>query len=461
MIQLPTSTYLILMTLPLPEVNNEEPEEAGEPEQLSDEDFADTPDLPDDTIADFGLPDFDATSLPNINNEEPEEAGEPEQLSDEDFADNTDLPDDTVADFGLPDFDDTSLPEVNNEEPEEAGEFEQLSDENFADNADLPDDTIADFDLPDNEDDNAIFKDPIKVEDDNTDNSYEETQDSNDIFSDEDDLPDFDNISTEQDMTDDEFFNMDGINTDKPDDFDSSSYEDNLDDFPQTSSYSQDSLSLPDFPEDENQILDMPDDFFDDLNDSPSFSSSKKSSSAPLSFTGLYDKETEMGMSGLQNDEIRKKTKAPVVICVICAIICLIATGLVFYAKYMKNNPAENQNTDDTAINEIVLETPEKDRKITVIEEDKKPDEVPEVPEAKEDEIVIIEQAEKVVPAQPEIAKEKPDNITYTVTWGDTLWDIANTYYKNPWKYKDIVEYNNIKNPDYIISGTRITIPAE
>jgi len=49
----------------------------------------------------------------------------------------------------------------------------------------------------------------------------------------------------------------------------------------------------------------------------------------------------------------------------------------------------------------------------------------------------------------------------YRIKWGDTLWDIADAYYKNPWRYPRIARYNNIKNPDYIISGTTIRIPAE
>ena len=44
---------------------------------------------------------------------------------------------------------------------------------------------------------------------------------------------------------------------------------------------------------------------------------------------------------------------------------------------------------------------------------------------------------------------------------GLKIWDIADTYYKNPWRYKYIARFNNIKDPDYIISGTYITIPAE
>ena len=95
-----------------------------------------------------------------------------------------------------------------------------------------------------------------------------------------------------------------------------------------------------------------------------------------------------------------------------------------------------------------------------VEEEIPEPEPEPEVPQAKEDEIIIIEKAEEVVPSQPPVV-EKPKNITYKIKWGDTLWDIADTYYKNPWRYKYIARYNGINNPDHIISGTIITIPAQ
>ncbi|MDR3276948.1 MAG: LysM peptidoglycan-binding domain-containing protein [Treponema sp.] len=47
----------------------------------------------------------------------------------------------------------------------------------------------------------------------------------------------------------------------------------------------------------------------------------------------------------------------------------------------------------------------------------------------------------------------------YTIRWGDTLWDISEAFYRNPWLYTRIARYNNIRNPDRIISGTTIQIP--
>ena len=87
---------------------------------------------------------------------------------------------------------------------------------------------------------------------------------------------------------------------------------------------------------------------------------------------------------------------------------------------------------------------------------------------AEEDKIVIAPEPEKVVPeptpapveeAKPEVKKSK--DVEYHIRWGDTLWDLSESYYKTPWKYPKIADYNHIKNPDLIISGTDILIPAE
>ena len=52
-----------------------------------------------------------------------------------------------------------------------------------------------------------------------------------------------------------------------------------------------------------------------------------------------------------------------------------------------------------------------------------------------------------------------PSGKVRTVRRGDTLWDLANSYYRNPWKYREIARRNNISNPDLIEAGTQIFIP--
>lgn len=56
-------------------------------------------------------------------------------------------------------------------------------------------------------------------------------------------------------------------------------------------------------------------------------------------------------------------------------------------------------------------------------------------------------------------AATEKTGIWHKIKWGDTLWDISISYYRNPWLYKTIAKANKIKNPDLIISGTWIYIP--
>ena len=234
----------------------------------------------------------------------------------------------------------------------------------------------------------------------------------------------------------------------------------------------EDNSGLPDMdfdiPDDttETETPEMPDDFFntDDLDNTeerqetmkdPTFDSVSPAAGG-LNFDGLYDEETERGTPAENGaDEVKKKTKVPVIICIICAIICIIATLLILFIIPSKYNLITKKHAKEAGTT-VAIEEPAPEA-----EPVPEPEPEPVVPEAKEDEIIIIEKAEEVVPAQPPVAEEKPKNITYKIKWGDTLWDIADTYYKNPWKYKYIARYNGIKNPDYIISGTKIVIPAE
>jgi hypothetical protein len=51
------------------------------------------------------------------------------------------------------------------------------------------------------------------------------------------------------------------------------------------------------------------------------------------------------------------------------------------------------------------------------------------------------------------------EGVDYRIRWGDTLWDISEAFYRDPWLYPRIARHNNIRNPNYIISGRTIRIP--
>lgn len=237
-------------------------------------------------------------------------------------------------------------------------------------------------------------------------------------------------------------------------------------------------FDLPDFSDepdesDEKESNEMKDenddDFFnipeDKTENSSQFDSAEHSEVAAggLAFDDLYDKETKDGKSYEQNggaedgDEIKKKTKTPVIICIICAIICVIAVLLLLFVVPSKYNLLGKRKAEtNIQPKENVYELQQEE----ITEQEPIPEPEPET-EAKEDEIVVITEPEIVETVEPEPIPEPetPKSITYKIKWGDTLWDIADAYYKNPWRYHTIARYNNIKNPDYIISGTTIEIP--
>jgi hypothetical protein len=53
------------------------------------------------------------------------------------------------------------------------------------------------------------------------------------------------------------------------------------------------------------------------------------------------------------------------------------------------------------------------------------------------------------------------EGVPYKLRYGDTLWAIADAFYRNPWLYPRIARFNNIRNPDLIISGTTIIVPPK
>ena len=231
--------------------------------------------------------------------------------------------------------------------------------------------------------------------------------------------------------------------------------------------FSSDDFSLPDFPEmddtsgtEDSNMSD--DDFINTITEPEQFDASEfvkdSTPSNGIVFDGLYDKETVDGNSSAsEEDFVEKKTKVPVIICVVCAIICVIATALVLFVVPSKYNLL-NRHSKTPA--EPVSSVHQADEELLSGQEEP----LSEPVEAKEEEIVVVtepEVVETVVPEPPAAPETKPADITYKIKWGDTLWDIADAYYKNPWRYHLIASYNHIKDPDYIISGTTIVLPAK
>ena len=280
------------------------------------------------------------------------------------------------------------------------------------------DDTVADsgleassFDLPDFEDTSVVGEDTI------ADSSLEATS-----F----DLPDFG------------FGNDDGFMRQ-----DTAVYEDSLPDFSK--------FELPDFDEPVRNDFSFGEEsgLFNenDFND-PAFYTNDTAASAasPLDFSGLYDeRETELK----QQESRRRRGGLSVAICVICALICV---GILLFILFLLPTKLAGGRINDNQVSVTDSHT------VTVSQQEMEA--VPDSTAAVEDVIVIVE-TPAVVPAPPPQATRASEVVRYQVKWGDTLWDIAQSYYNNPWLYKRIATANNIKNPDHIVAGTILTIPPQ
>ena len=55
--------------------------------------------------------------------------------------------------------------------------------------------------------------------------------------------------------------------------------------------------------------------------------------------------------------------------------------------------------------------------------------------------------------------KQQPKALSYRVQWGDTLWQITEQYYGNPYLYSLLAGENSIVDPDLIIPGTELVLP--
>ena len=199
--------------------------------------------------------------------------------------------------------------------------------------------------------------------------------------------------------------------------------------------------------------------------DTSALDSPVASASPAMDFSDLYDKETLDGKNNSydEEEETEKKTRVPVIICVVCAIICVIATLLILFVVPSKYNLLKNHKEKEPTeiLSENNSQTEDSDIQQDIQNEEVAAEPEP-APEAVEDTVVVAPEPEVVVPVPPAPKPvEKAKDIKYRIRWGDTLWDISDAYYKNPWRYKKIARYNKIKDPDLIISGTDILIPVE
>lgn len=414
-----------------------------------------------DSLADFTFDDF---------TDDENEAPAQEQSDSEDVAEVVEE---------VPFSFDSEIAKMEEADGEEAAEVvEEAETVPEVEDFDIPAAVTADdaFDIPESEpaeekddlsEENLNYLSTESVEDFSAETVPDEAESlSNDDFS-VDSLPNLDDDIFATDTTDTVEPGSESVNDDIFEEPENSSFD--LPDFDTTPDSSTETAGLtgyfddPAFKDDpvftetnldtgDNEIEFDTSDLDDSLHDNSSFAASPA-----MDFSDLYDKETLNGeLSTYEEEDESHKTRIPVIICIICAIICILATALILFIVPSKYNLLNKTEKEETV---TVVEQPAEVVKEEVVEAEP---EAPAAPAAVEDKIVIAPEPEVVVPVPaPAPAPEKKKDIKYRIRWGDTLWDISEAYYKNPWRYPKIAKYNKIRNPDLIISGTDILIPQE
>ncbi|MCQ2595696.1 MAG: LysM peptidoglycan-binding domain-containing protein, partial [Treponemataceae bacterium] len=179
---------------------------------------------------------------------------------------------------------------------------------------------------------------------------------------------------------------------------------------------------------------------YDDLADS--YNSSYAAENGITNFDFLNDKSS------------RPKLPLVPLVCVLCAVIS-IASCFVIWLLFLNNKNTPAPVVAETAVTKEY-------QGVSVLKEDPaKPESTASQLEkamAQENSIIIIDAPIVIpIPVVPVVNQEETKR--YQIKRGDTLWDIADSFYKNPWMYEKIAKANRIKNPDYILSGTWIEIP--
>jgi nucleoid-associated protein YgaU len=183
------------------------------------------------------------------------------------------------------------------------------------------------------------------------------------------------------------------------------------------------------------------------------------------SSTGLYNRA-----ESINEEEARK---FPWLIIGLTALFIVIVIALFwFFFRGGKDTPPFSQGEKQQTYQQPPPPPPPPPKTEPV-----EPPPPPPAEEPKPAEPVIIQAPVEPPPARPQAVQRKrppapvssykvpavipKEGAPYTIRWGDTLWDISEAFYRNPWLYPRIARHNNIRNPDLIISGRTIRIPPK
>jgi hypothetical protein len=177
---------------------------------------------------------------------------------------------------------------------------------------------------------------------------------------------------------------------------------------------------------------------------------------------GLYEKAAAL-------KEDKKKKAAPWILVAVATLLLLAIGSLLYY--FFLNDTGIAMRTGWFR-GPAVSAPAAAPLPVTPVPEVQTPAPVTPVPAVRPDTVPVISSAPKAAASGPSRTRTRPpvasykvpqtipkEGAPYKIRWGDTLWDISEAFYRNPWLYRRIAQFNNIRNPNLIISGRTIRIP--
>jgi hypothetical protein len=157
-----------------------------------------------------------------------------------------------------------------------------------------------------------------------------------------------------------------------------------------------------------------------------------------------------------KNQEAGMTTRLKLIMQSLCFVLIPILFSCTSHTQQQTEDPMPPPEAVVQA-EEAVPETESKAVEPEPVAVEPEPAAVEPEPAAVEPEPVAVEPEPAAVEPEPETEKLTP----YTIKWGDTLWDISNTFLKDPFLWPFIWKANpSITNPDLIYAGNTLMIPS-
>lgn len=158
--------------------------------------------------------------------------------------------------------------------------------------------------------------------------------------------------------------------------------------------------------------------------------------------------------------ETRPRRRVLWMIPVAIILLAALAFALWYFLPRERTRTAEGADlptTEAASPAEEIADEPITETAQPEVEPEEEPNTETSAPEeqAESVELVAEEQPQSEEPVRSRI------EVPYEIIRGDTLWDISIEFYGTPWRFRDIAERNEIRNPDLIYADDDIVIPAE